>query len=153
MFDYNSETCAQDIRAATKNTLRYALDPFAEAKTVRLCQEAIGRTGGRYCALEQYQEHLCTRKTVKNDLVMGGAISGNGVQLPEPYGIPPRPEIGTWARSWYKTIQHLIDDNKLKPSPVKLVPGHFEGILKGLKMLKEGIVSGQKLVVLLEEVV
>ncbi|KAF7715053.1 Uncharacterized protein PECH_003523 [Penicillium ucsense] len=33
VFDYKSETCAKDIRTATKNTLRYALDPFAEAKT------------------------------------------------------------------------------------------------------------------------
>lgn len=83
---------------------------------------------------------------------MGGAISGDGVQLPEPYGIPPRPEIGTWARSWYRTIQHLVDGGKLRPSPVKLLSGRFEGILEGLKMLKEGTVSGQKLVVLLEEV-
>lgn len=117
---------------------------------MRLCQEAIGRTGGKYCALEQYQEHLCTRKTIKNDLVMGGAISGNGVHLPEPYRIPPRPEIGTWARSWYKTVQHLIDEGKLRPSPVRLLPGRFQGIIEGLEMLKEGIVSGQKLVVLLE---
>ncbi|CEJ61260.1 hypothetical protein PMG11_09797 [Penicillium brasilianum] len=151
VFDYKSDTCAQDIRAATKNTLRYALDPFAEASTVRLCQDAIGRTGGRYCALEQYQEHLCTRRTVKNDLVMGGAISGNGVQLPEPYGIPPRPEIGNWARSWYKTVQILVDAGKLRPSPVRLLPGRFEGVIEGLNLLKEGAISGQKLVVLLQE--
>lgn len=62
----------------------------------------------------------------------------------------PRPEIGTWARSWYKTVQRLIDDGKLKPSPVRLLPGRFEGIIEGLKMLKEGTISGQKLVVLLE---
>lgn len=46
----------------------------------------------------------------------------------------------------------MVDDGKLRPSPVKLLPGRFEGILEGLKMLKEGTVSGQKLVVLLEEV-
>lgn len=81
---------------------------------------------------------------------MGGAISGNGVQLPEPYGIPPQPDIGTWARKWYKSVQRLIDDGKLRPSPVRLLPGRFEGIIEGLKMLKEGAVSGQKLIVLLE---
>ncbi|KAJ5151335.1 Enoyl reductase [Penicillium canariense] len=151
-FDYNSDTCAQDIRTATKNALRYALDPFAEAKTVRICQEAIGRTGGRYCALEQYQEHLCTRRTVKNELVMGGAISGNGVQLPEPYGIPPKPEIGEWARAWYKTVQHLVDVGQLKPSPGRVIDGRFEGILEGLEILRSGSVSGQKLVVLLDKV-
>jgi hypothetical protein len=47
-------------------------------------------------------------------------------------------------------VQHLIDDGKLRPSPVRLLPGRFEGILEGLEMLKEGTVSGQKLVVILE---
>lgn len=127
--------------------LRFVLDPFGEAKTVRLCHAAIGRTGGRYCALEQYQESLCSRKTVKHELVMGGAISGRGVELPDPYRIPPRPEIGTWARAWYKKVQELIDDGKLKPCPMQVISGRFEGILEGLDMLRKGTVSGKKLVV------
>ncbi|CAG8898610.1 unnamed protein product [Penicillium egyptiacum] len=147
VFDYHSPTCAEDIRAATKNTLRYALDPFAEAKTLRMCYAAIGRTGGRYCALEQYQESLCSRKTIKHELVMGGAISGRGVKLPDPYGIPPRPEIGVWAQSWYLELQQLIDDGKLRPCPTQIVPGKFAGILEGLDMLRNGSVSGKKLVV------
>ncbi|CAG8015163.1 unnamed protein product [Penicillium olsonii] len=147
VFDYNSPTCAEDIRAATKNVLRFVLDPFAEAKTVRLCHAAIGRTGGRYCALEQYQESLCTRKTVKHELVMGGAISGQGVQLPEPYGIAPRPEIGVWARTWYRKVQELIDEGKIRPCPMQVLTGRFEGILKGLDLLRNGQVSGKKLVV------
>lgn len=151
VFDYNSPTCVQDIRRATKNGLRYVLDPFGEARTLRLCQEAIGRTGGQYCALEQYQVHLCSRKTVKHELVMGGAISGKGVELPEPYGIPPKPEIGVWARPWYRTVQTLIDTGKLKPCPIEMIPGRFQGIMKGLEMLKKGTVSGKKLIVSLEK--
>ncbi|KAJ5997820.1 Polyketide synthase enoylreductase [Penicillium canescens] len=147
VFDYSSPTCAEDIRAATKSTLRYVLDPFAEAKTLRLCHAAIGRTGGRYCALEQYQESLCARKTIKHELVMGGAISGRGVELPDPYGIPPRPEIGVWAQSWYRTVQGLIDQGNIKPCPFETIPGGFEGILNGLDMLRNGKVSGKKLVV------
>ncbi|KAJ5788784.1 hypothetical protein N7457_003774 [Penicillium paradoxum] len=147
VFDYNSPTCGEDIRTITKNTLRYVLDPFAEAKTLRTCYTAIGRTGGKYCALEQYQESLCSRKTVKHELVMGGAISGRGVELPDPYGIPPRPEIGVWARAWYQDLQGLIENGKLKPCPVQTIPGKFEGILEGLDMLRNGKVSGKKLVV------
>lgn len=149
-FDYKSPTCAQDIRAATKNTLRYALDPFAESKTVRLCQDAIGRTGGRYCALEQYTEELISRKTIKHELVMGGAIAGKGVNLPEPYGIQPRPEIGVWARPWYRSLQKLINAGKIRPCPEEIIPGRFDGILKGLERLQRGEVSGKKLIVSLE---
>lgn len=78
---------------------------------------------------------------------MGGAISGRGVELPEPYGIPPRPEIGVWARGWYKKVQELIDDGKLKPCPMQVITGRFEGILEGLDLLRRGKVSGKKLVV------
>ncbi|KAJ5902806.1 hypothetical protein N7495_003334 [Penicillium taxi] len=150
VFDYKSPTCAKDIRAATKNGLRYALDPFSETKTLAICHEAIGRTGGRYCALEQYQEALCSRKTIKHELVMGGSISGKGVELPEPYGIPPQPEIGVWVRPWYRAIQVLVDTGKLKPCPVEILPGQFDGILNGLDLLRAGKVSGKKLVVKLE---
>ncbi|KAJ5287936.1 Polyketide synthase enoylreductase [Penicillium angulare] len=150
MFDYKSPTCAEDIRAATKNHLRYVLDPFADMKAVRLCQEIIGRTGGRYCALEEYQEDLLTRKVIKHELVMGGAISGNGVELPEPYGSPARPEIGEWARPWYRSIQELIMTAKIRPTPIEIIPGRFDGILNGLEMLKHGSVSGKKLVVSME---
>lgn len=151
VFDYHSPACADEIRAATKNGLRYVLDPFSEAKTLRLCFAAIGRTGGRYCALEQYQPELCTRKTVKHELVMGGAISGRGVELPEPYGIPPNPDIGEWARQWYRTVQRLLDEGRLKPCPLEIIPGRFEGILKGLDLLRNGKVSGRKLIVVLAE--
>ncbi|KAJ5142439.1 uncharacterized protein N7515_001226 [Penicillium bovifimosum] len=147
VFDYSSPTCAEDIRAATKNTLRYVLDPFAEAKTLRTCHAAVGRTGGKYCALEQYQESLCSRKTVKHELVMGGAISGRGVELPDPYGIPARPEIGIWARQWYLELQDLIDNARIKPCPVQTISGGFEGILEGLDLLRNGKVSGKKLIV------
>ncbi|KAJ5758979.1 Polyketide synthase enoylreductase [Penicillium odoratum] len=147
VFDYKLPTCAKDIRDATKNTLRYVLDPFSEVKTLRICQEAMGRTGGRYCALEQYQDDLFTRKTIKHELVMGGAISGEGVKLPEPYGISPRPEIGEWARGWYQSVQQLIIAGKLSPAPVEIIPGRFEGVLGGLDTLKAGKVSGKKLIV------
>ncbi|KAJ5815770.1 hypothetical protein N7474_007547 [Penicillium riverlandense] len=151
VFDYNSPKCADDIRAATKNTLRFALDPFAENKTLRLCHSAISRTGGRYCALEQYQEQLCTRRTVKHELVMGGAIAGRGVDLPKPYGIPPNPKIGEWARTWYLTVQQLVEDGRLKPCPFEIIPGRFDGILTGLELLRKGKVSGRKLIVKLAE--
>ncbi|KAJ5598969.1 Enoyl reductase [Penicillium hetheringtonii] len=147
VFDYHSTTCAKDIRAATKNTLRYVLDPFSDVRSVTICQEAFGRTGGRYCGLEQYQEQLFTRKTVKHELIMGGAISGNGVKLPDPYGVLPNPEIGLWARNWYRAVQRLIGEGKIKPSPVEILSGGLDAVIPGLDRLKNGNVSGKKLAV------
>lgn len=147
VFDYHLSSCAKDIRTATKNALRFVVDPFCEIKTMSLCHEAIGRIGGRYCALEQYQPELCVRKTTKHELIMGGSIAGKGVDLPEPYGIPPQPEIADWAVTWYPVVENLIQTGKLRPVPVEEVqPAGFEGILVGLERLQKGV-SGRKLVV------
>ncbi|KAK3369532.1 chaperonin 10-like protein [Lasiosphaeria ovina] len=148
VFDYRSKTCAADIRAYTKNKLRRVIDPFGEAATTSLCYEAIGRAGGIYCSLETYQLSLCTRRTVKHSLVMGPAILGRGVLLPEPYGVPPDPELHEWSKRFFRSLQGLIDENKIKPLPMeKLQPGGFETVITGLEILKSKQVSGKKLVV------
>lgn len=86
---------------------------------------------------------------MKHELVMGSAISGKGVQLPKPYGVPPNPDIGEWAPGWYRLVQTLIDEGKLRPSPVEIICGGLDGVIGGLDILKKGEVSGKKLVVLL----
>jgi hypothetical protein len=113
------------------------------------CYEAIGRAGGQYCALEQYQEALATRKTVRAYLIMGSSIAGRGLVLPEPYGSPPDAELSLWSLKFFKDLQHVIDDGRLKECPVEILPGRFEAILPGLERLKNKQVSGKKLVVLL----
>lgn len=146
-FDYNSPTCAADIKALTRNSLRHILDPFAEATTMELCYACIGRAGGRYTALERYPEHLCNRKTVTRDLVMGATIIGLGVALEEGYGKSADPKQREWGIEWYKSVQKMIDARRLRAHPIRVIPGGFEGVLEGLEMLKKKAVSGQKLVV------
>jgi hypothetical protein len=80
---------------------------------------------------------------------MGGAISGKGVQLPEPYGVAPNPEIGDWARSWYQVVQVLMNEGRIRPTPVEILPGGLDAVIEGLGILKSGRVSGKKLVVIL----
>ncbi|KAG7284209.1 hypothetical protein NEMBOFW57_010572 [Staphylotrichum longicolle] len=148
VFDYRSKTCAADIRAYTKNKLRKVIDPFGEAATTSLCYEAIGRAGGIYCSLETYQQSLCTRRTVKHSLIMGPAILGRGVLLPDPYGVPPDPSLHEWSKRFFRSLQGLIDEGKIKPLPAEtLQPGGFETVLSGLEILKAKKVSGRKLVV------
>jgi NADPH:quinone reductase-like Zn-dependent oxidoreductase len=147
VFDYHSPTCAADIKAYTKNGLKYVIDPFGEVSTLSLCYDAIGRAGGIYCALEQYQESLCTRRTVKHHFIMGPAINGYGVILPEPYGVAPDPELHEWSKGFYQTIQGLITAKRLKPLPAKKLPGKFQGILEGLDILRSRETSGTKLIV------
>ena len=150
VFDYNSPTCAQDIKKLTRNSLKYAIDPFAELKTIPICNESIGRAGGRYTALELFHGDLPQVKTIKTDLVMGPTILGAGVDPGEEgsdYAKGADPELRQWGIGFYQSIQRLVNEKKLRAHPLRMLEGHFEGILRGLDMLKRREVSGQKLVV------
>lgn len=117
---------------------------------MKLCYAAIGRAGGRYTCLEAYAEHLHTRKTVTPDLVMGISILGRRIALEQGYGSEADPEKRKFGVEWYQTLQKLLDDGRIRSHPVRVYPGGFQGMLEGLKMLKNRQVSGQKLVVFVE---
>lgn len=147
VFDYREPDVAEQIKAYTKNSLWYVLDVITEAKTMKHCYAAIGRAGGKYTCLEAYPEHLATRRTVKPELVMGIAILGKEIALDHGYGSGANPELKDFGVAWYRTLQKLLDDGKIKSHPIKVLPGRFEGILAGLPVLKSKAVSAQKLVV------
>jgi NADPH:quinone reductase-like Zn-dependent oxidoreductase len=147
-FDYNSPTCAEDIKAYTKNTLKYVLDVIAETNTMKLCYAAIGRAGGKYTGLEYVNESLALsiRKAVKPDWVVGLALTGKGVALSDGYGSEPSPECRDFGRKWFQTIQRLLDQGKIRSHPPRVMPGKFQGILEGVEIMRRKEVSGEKLV-------
>jgi NADPH:quinone reductase-like Zn-dependent oxidoreductase len=147
VFDYNSPTCTADIRAYTKNALRLVLDPLTEAGTMKACYECIGRAGGKYVCLEMYNERQHTRKTVQLEFVMGSAIIGGKLALGDGYEREADPEKRRFGIGYYKQLQNLLDEGKIMPHPLRVVPGGFQGILDGIEELKYRRVSAEKLVV------
>ena len=147
VFDYRSPTCVKDIRRVTRNCLKYALDPFGEIKTMSICIESIGRAGGRYSALEQFQEDICDRRTVSREFTIGATIIGEGCDFGGNYMRPPRPELRVWGIAWYQSIQRLVDQNRIKAHPIRVLKGGFDDILQGLSMLSRKEISAEKLVV------
>ena len=151
VFDYSSPDCAQEIKAYTGNYLRYVLDPFTDTKSIALCYGAMSRVGGRYACLEMYPDYMLERKTVKVGFVMGPALLGHRLALDYGYERAEDPEMRAFGVEWYGSIQRLLDQGRLKPHPLKVLPGRFEAILKGIDMLKTKAVSGQKLIVRIAE--
>ncbi|KAE8163276.1 chaperonin 10-like protein [Aspergillus tamarii] len=80
VFDYNAPHCVTDIRASTKNGLKYVLDCVSEPETMAFCYQCLGRSGGKYTALEPYPAFLHTRPTVKPDWVLGPTLLGKPVE-------------------------------------------------------------------------
>ncbi|EHA55861.1 hypothetical protein MGG_08391 [Pyricularia oryzae 70-15] len=148
VFDYRSPTCAADIKKLTRNSLKYVVDPFSDLRTMALADEAMGRSGGKYVALESYQDtHDKKSKLIERELIMGQMILGRAIKLPGDYGKPENPEMGRWGVECYKSVQRLVDDRKLRPHPLRILDGGLEAILDGLEMLKRREVAAEKIVV------
>ena len=149
VFDYNSSSCASDVRAYTKNSLRYVLDTITNPTTTKLCYAAIGQAGGKYSALDLLPEVPDLRRTVRADWVMGITLSGKEIALGNGYEREPNLDHFKFGQKWFRTVQNLLDEGKLKPHPMRAAESGFEGILQGLDILRTQAISGQKLVCVL----
>ncbi|KAK1959954.1 zinc-binding dehydrogenase [Colletotrichum sublineola] len=149
-FDYADEDAAIDsIRLITgANGLGYALDCIADGFSVKCCFGAMARTGGRYVALEKFPEELRPkRRSVKQDFVF--ALDIFGLPITAYKGYERDPDFGKhqFAVRWYRNLQRLLDEGKLRAHPLQLLGGGLEGVVTGLGLLRSGSVSGKKLVV------
>lgn len=147
VFDYREKTCAEDIRKHTRNSLKFVLDCISEPETMQFCYKCIGRSGGKYTALEPFPEFLHTRpNTVVPDWVLGPTLLGKRLGWPEPFNTEGNEEYRKFGFEWFALAQELLDDGKLKTHPHKLVGERLGEILIGLKLLKDKKVSGHKLI-------
>lgn len=150
VFDYNSPICANEIRALTRNTLRYALDCIARTDSTRLCLGALARGGGLYTALNPFSEAIAaTRKAVRCDWVLGPEMNGEEVRWPEPHGRPANPALKVLAAEWVRMLQILMDRNLIRPHPLEIHDSGLEGVLEGFADLRAKKISGKKLIYLL----
>ena len=51
-----------------------------------------------------------------------------------------------YAREFFELSQKLLENGLIKPHPIQLGQGGWEGVLGGIDLLRKGLVSGAKLV-------
>lgn len=148
VFDYNSPTCAADIRTATGNELAYALDCVTQADTTQLCYAAMGRAGGRYVSLEPFRDAIAQSRslTIEPSWVMVLTIFGHKVALDGEYGREARMEDRKFGARAFSAVQKLLDHELLEAHPVKAQNGGWEGVIRGVDTIRGQAMSGQKLV-------
>ncbi|RJE27120.1 Zinc-binding dehydrogenase [Aspergillus sclerotialis] len=150
-FDYNSPTCAADIKAYTKGRLRHVLDIITDLPSQAICYETFGRVGGKYTCLELPSEELHLRRTVKKEMIVGLAASGKEIALADGYERPANPRYRAESARFFQTVQQMLDAGRFKPHPAKVLSGRFEGILEGIEILRSKGTSGEKLVVFVDD--
>ncbi|KAM0544848.1 hypothetical protein ACHAPJ_011593 [Fusarium lateritium] len=148
VFDYKSPTCAADIRKVTNSRLAHAFDTIASKDTAQMCCDAIGSEGGIYTSLEPVPE--LPRLDVINKSTMVFSAIGEGFQIAG-NDVPASPADYEFACKFTKLAQDLLFQNEFQVHPVSLQSGGLDKVLDGVNKLREGSVSGVKLVYTIDD--
>ncbi|KAJ5495546.1 hypothetical protein N7539_000662 [Penicillium diatomitis] len=147
-FDYHSPTCAADIRAYTGNQLAYAFDCISQVDTTTLCYAALGRAGGRYVALDPPREAVTQTRaaTVEPSWIMGLTLFGSKIALDGEYYRDARPQDRVFGAAAFRAVEDLLHLGLIQPHPVKIMPGGWEGVMRGVDIIRSQPPSGYKMV-------
>jgi hypothetical protein len=83
---------------------------------------------------------------VQPDWVLGPTVLGKPIGWGQPFERDDDPEMRDFAVGWFKIVQGLLDDGRLKPHPLQHMEGGLEGVLAGTDSLLKKLISGKNLV-------
>jgi NADPH:quinone reductase-like Zn-dependent oxidoreductase len=150
VFDSRSSTVGADIRTYTNNKLYYAWDCIGEHGSSDAISNALASSPPPGQNLRHGSIIFSPGTKVHRDdvmftsnlayTVMGKAIDLLGFQA------PAQPDDYEFAVKWLQVVEKLYEQGKFRTHRFEAREGGFEGILGGLRDLKDGNVSGVKLV-------
>lgn len=142
VYDYKDSNSASKIREDTNNNLKLVFDTISLEDSVKFSDAALSTNGGDYSALLQVK---LERANVKDRFTLAYTIIGEEFDF-GPVKFPGKPEDKKFAEEFVPIAEKLLGDGTVKVHPPKVLPGGLDGILEGLQTMKEGKVSGEKLV-------
>jgi NADPH:quinone reductase-like Zn-dependent oxidoreductase len=139
VFNYNDTDVGEQIRKATNDKLKLVFDCIGEGSSPSICAAAIGSGGGHVSALLPVKDF--PRTDVKSNFTLAYTALG------EKYNdrFPASKTDYEFGSRFWRVSEELINSGKIKTHPVEVRKG-LENIPQGLQDLKDGKVSGVKLV-------
>lgn len=143
IFDYNDPTCGQQIYEYTKGDLQLVWDTVGSAQGIQICMTALSTKPGCHYGTILLNEIPRKDVTCTSSVLM--TFPGEEFDL---FGkhFPASAEDFEFAKMFTTLTEKLLAGGKLKPHPVKLCEGGLQGVLEGLNLVRDGKVSGVKLV-------
>ncbi|KAM3068063.1 hypothetical protein ACMFMG_011110 [Clarireedia jacksonii] len=142
VFDYNDPQSVAEIRKYTKNNLKLVFDTISLESSAAFCDQVISAEGGDYSALLPIN---IERANVKDRYTVAYTAVGEAFTFGD-MPVPAKAEDKEFAEMFWGLAEKLLADGKIKVHKPKVLPGGLKGALEGLELLKQGKVSGEKLV-------
>ncbi|KAL1952597.1 hypothetical protein VTO42DRAFT_4704 [Malbranchea cinnamomea] len=147
VFDYKDPNAAAEIRKHTQNKLKFVLDTISLESSAEFCDNALSTEGGEYTALLKVG---IKRANVNDRSTLAYTALGEAFQFGDIH-LPVIPEDRDFAEKFSLLTEKLLAEGKIKVHKPKINEGGLKGVLDGLQLMREGKVSGEKLVYNVEE--
>jgi len=149
VYDYNSPDVGAKIRKASGNKIFYAWDAIAEGNSAQISSDALSSDSKSPSGKKPQYSNILRAKSPREDVETHTTIMYTS--FGEDYTkrgntTPAKPEDFEFMKKFVSVAQKLIDDGKIKPHSIDLRSKGIDGILDGLEDMKNGKVSGKKLV-------
>ncbi|RJE27154.1 oxidoreductase [Aspergillus sclerotialis] len=142
VFDYKAPNAASEIRTLTNNNLKLAFDTISVESSAQFCGDALSSDGGEYSNLLSAKVPY---KNVKSRSTLGYTALGEAFDFGST-PIPERPQDKEFAEKWIPVAERLLAEGRIRPHPPCQRSGGLQGVLDGMQEMREGKVSGEKLV-------
>jgi NADPH:quinone reductase-like Zn-dependent oxidoreductase len=141
VFDYKEADVGAKIRKATNDKIKHVFDCIGEGSSTEICGAAMSSSGGHLSALLPPPKNFSRNNDVKAVWTLGYTALG------EKYNdnFPASQTDYEFAVKFWKVSEELINSGKIRTHPAEVRTG-LENVPQGLQDLKDGKVSGVKLV-------
>ncbi|GAB7357142.1 hypothetical protein MBLNU459_g7936t1 [Dothideomycetes sp. NU459] len=147
VFDYKDPECAKKIREYTNDSLTHVFDCISEGSSPKIGTDAISSKGGVISFLLQADS---PRKDVEGKRTLAYTITGEAFTFAS-QPVPANPEDFEFGKKFWSLSEKLFAEGKLKVHRPEVRKGGLKGVFEGLEDLKNGKVSGVKLVYKINE--
>ncbi|KAG0650910.1 ACT-toxin biosynthesis S2 [Hyphodiscus hymeniophilus] len=153
-FDYKEPTCSQQIKDYSGDSIRYAFDCISEGSSVSITVSSMSPSGGVYSTLLPVSEDEVRgiNPKVQTKHTLGYTVVGEAFKF-GPQDFPAMPENFEFGKMFWELSKDLLESGKVKvhkPTVNKFGSG-FKGVIEGMDYMRQGKVSGEKLVFTIDQ--
>ncbi|KAF2814773.1 putative zinc-binding oxidoreductase ToxD [Mytilinidion resinicola] len=152
-FDYRAPGCGAEIRAYTDNQLYDIWDTIGGDEVAKICAEAFSDSakpdGSKLWYGSITGDTFSPRDDVEVSFNLGYTGLGREFEIAGEM-FEASEEDFEFMKMWCKVAEGLIAEGKIKIHRMDVRDGGLEGVFRGILEMKEGKVSGKKLIYKLE---